>query len=179
MRPGPPSGRFFPLQRARTSATIRQSNLRPFDRPVVFGVRFRPGDDDNTTLTLNIMTKQTSQPIVFAAMAGLVAAATGCCCIRAHLPVITQQPADREVGTNKNTTLTVEIKHEHNYRFAWYREWPPTNSSCPPGNVVAIQSDRPGWDSSDLRIQNASTNDEGNYFCVITRVIAEPHPGVQ
>lgn len=115
--------------------------------------------------------------ITTVALAGLIAPLVFTSCkpdpgSNQGIPLITQQPEDTEVGLNQTTNLTVNVAPNGHFTFAWYRavQLPPcTNSPC--GIAVEPQTRRPGWNTSTLTITNASSNnDEGYYYCVVTRI---------
>ena len=109
--------------------------------------------------------------------------AAGCCCLppkpQASIPKITAQPDNVEIGTNACTQLEVQVSKadKGKVKFFWYREVPVSAcANCPglktpegtcDGVALEWQTWRTGWNSSILKIENTSTNDEGFYGCVI------------
>lgn len=111
----------------------------------------------------------------------------GCCIWKPKptlgIPQIIRQPNDTIVTTNGFAKLKVDIqqKDTFNYRFDWFRE--VQVPACPDksDNLAAfnfVLQDRPGSDTDTLHIDNASTNDQGSYFCIVSHKMSG-HPEIE
>ena len=118
------------------------------------------------------MTKHVLKTIKLITLTGLLAGATGCkhFCLEnksAGVPIILCQPNPQEITQTANdcpqsATFHVAVLPKENLRYAWFKIDPTK-----PGSPGVLQSKRTGYLTSSLQIENASTNDNGLYYCEI------------
>ena len=118
------------------------------------------------------MTKHVLKTIKLITLTGLLAGATGCkhFCLEnksAGVPIILCQPNPQEITQTANdcpqsATFRVEVLPKKNLRFAWFKI-----DATKPGSPSVLQTNKTGYLTSSLQIENASTNDNGLYYCEI------------